>query len=203
MKKLMKRSFILSVLIIMILEMSIYAYENDVYKLEVPDTYEKSEFSNSAIFTKSSSGKANTILVYVKPAYGLKRDINAMTKSQIDELVSLLVDKSSQTEELVEQKKEKLAKSKAIKVRIKRNEKNDISYMDMYITVSDKHIVLVAFMAQDISDLDSIEYKNIKDSFILKEKTTNVTILKVVGIILVIGVITLILKKRAKVNKET
>lgn len=201
MKKLMKRSFILSVLIIMILEMRIYAYENDIYKLEVPDTYEMSEFSNSAIFTKSSSGKANTILVYVRASAGLKKDISAMTRSQIDELVSSLVDKSSGTEELLEQKKEKLGKAKAIKVRIKRTEQNDTSYMDMYVTVSDKHIVLVAFMAGDISDLDSSEYKEIKKSFRMKEKTTNVTILKVAVIIVVVGVIALRLRKRNNVSK--
>lgn len=203
MKKLMKKSFILSILIIIMLQISVYAYENDIYKLEVPDTYEKSEFSNSAIFTKSSLGKANTILVYVRPSAGLKKDISAMTKSDIDELVSLLVDKNGGKEELLEQKKEKLGNSKAIKIRIKRAEQNDTSYMDMYVTVSDKHIVLVAFMAEDISDLDSTEYKNIKKSFKMKERTTNVTILKVAGIVVVIGVMALVLKKRINMSKES
>ena len=185
MKKLLK-IFIISIMIMFELSMNVCAYETDVYKIDIPSDYMSMGYSGMDLFYKSEN---TGIMILTVESKGLKKDIGAMSNSDVKELVQ---DIFGYGNNILSQRKEKLGKAQAIKVRVL----EDDTYMDMYITVSDKHIVATTFIAESEAELDSREFKEIKKSFKMKEGTTNVTILKIVFIIIV--VVGLLLKFRKK-----
>ena len=177
---------IISIIIIFLLSTSIFAYETDVFKIDIPDDYMSMGYSGMDIFYKTEN---TGIMILTIEAGGLKKDIGSMSNSEVKELVQ---ETFGYGENILSQRKDKLGKSKAIKARVL----SDETYIDTYITVSDKHIVLVNFTAENEEDLDSSEYKEIKKSFKMKEGTTNVTIIKfVIGIIIIVSLILKFKKK--------
>lgn len=177
---------IISIIIIFLLSTSIFAYETDVFKIDIPDDYMSMGYSGMDIFYKTENTE---IMILTIEAGGLKKDIGSMSNSEVKELVQ---ETFGYGENILSQRKDKLGKSKAIKARVL----SDETYIDTYITVSDKHIVLVNFTAENEEDLDSSEYKEIKKSFKMKEGTTNVTIIKfVIGIIIIVSLILKFKKK--------
>ena len=146
---------------------------------------ELKDYTNTYIIQDENTG----IMILTIEAGGLKKDIGSMSNSEVKELVQ---ETFGYGENILSQRKDKLGKSKAIKARVL----SDETYIDTYITVSDKHIVLVNFTAENEEDLDSSEYKEIKKSFKMKEGTTNVTIIKfVIGIIIIVSLILKFKKK--------
>ena len=143
---------IISIIIIFLLSTSIFAYETDVFKIDIPDDYMSMGYSGMDIFYKTEN---TGIMILTIEAGGLKKDIGSMSNSEVKELVQ---ETFGYGENILSQRKDKLGKSKAIKARVL----SDETYIDTYITVSDKHIVLVNFTAENEEDLDSSEYKEIK-----------------------------------------
>ena len=81
-------------------------------------------------------------------------------------------------------KKSKLGKEKAIKVVLK---DDDNDYYEIYILLSNKYVYMVAFTANSQLDLDNADYKMVKDSFKLKDMTTNPTVVYILGAVIVMG----------------
>lgn len=183
-----KLIYIIGVIIITIcmLAVNVYAYENSTFKIDLPSDYKEMSYEGLYMFVKSED---SGIVIYSIESEGLKKDLSSMSESEVEELIDgVLKDDIN----ILQQKKEKLGNAKAIKARAE----NDDSYLDMYIVVSDKHILLIAFTAASEAELDSEEYLEIKDSFEMKEKTTNTTLINV-GIA-VVAAIALVLKFRRK-----
>lgn len=91
-------------------------------------------------------------------AKGLKKDFSTMSQSDVEDILKYFDGGADDDIVVLERKKEKLGKSKAIKARIEMEEK----YADVYIVTSDKHIVIVYFVAPTLLDLNSEEVKKIK-----------------------------------------
>ena len=143
------------VILLCVFTINVYGYKNEVYKIDVPSDYEELSYDDSVIFSKSEN-LGITILTY--KSEGLKKDFNIMSKSEIiNKLFGYNTD-------IIDKGKEKLGKSKAIKARVKSSD----AYMDIYIVVSDKHILLVNFISDDEVYLDSQEFTDIKKSFKMK-----------------------------------
>lgn len=176
------------IIVTLLLSVNVYAYENEIFKIEVPADYVEMSYSGLYTFVKSEE---KGIVVYAFESAGLKKDISAMSQSDVEELIGELI---SDDVTILEQEKEKLGKSKAIKARVKDEE--DSTYMDMYIVLSDKHILFVCFTAATEAELDDIEYLEIKASFKMKEKTTNATLVKAGIFVLACGGVVLKAKRR-------
>lgn len=78
----------------------------------------------------------------------------------------------------------KLGKEKAVEVILS----EDGDYMDLYILASNKYIYMVNFVGKSQADLENTDYAMIKNSFRLKDATTNFKVLYMVGIIIVIAI---------------
>lgn len=176
MKKLMYTGIIMLIMIF-ILATNVYAYENSTFKIDLPSDYSEMSYGGLHMFIKNED---TGIIIYTVEAAGLKKNISTMTKSEVKELVEELLEENVT---ILDQGKEKLGKSKAIKARAM----NDEEYIDIYIVVSDKHILLILFRAPSEAELDTTEYLEIKKSFKMKERTTNTTLIRVI-ILVVIGV---------------
>lgn len=166
---------IFTILTICILTTNIYAYENDIFKIDLPSDYAEMSVSGVYIFTKNEE---KGIIIHSVDSVGLKKNISTMSKDDVEELIDIVL---KDDVNILEQKKEKLGKAKAIKARAE----NDGDYLDLYIVVSDKHILLVMFTAPTEAELDNEEYLEIKDSFKMKERTTNATFVKILGVLAV------------------
>ena len=181
--------FFLSIVLVLMLEMNVYGFENETYKIDIPSDYQELSSRGTAVFAKTDH---TGITIFSIESSGLKKDINTMSQSEINEILNKLFGYKTQ---VLSKGKEKLGKSKAIKARVK----SEDSYMDTYIVVSDKHVLLIAFIAKDELTLDSQEFASIKKSFKMKEKTTNVTLLRGGMVFLAIGgTVVRYIKKRRK-----
>ena len=165
------------VIIMSSLTINVYGYENETYKIDVPNEYKEIESNGSCIFSKS---KNLGIVILSVEANGLKKDFNTMSRTEMNQTLDRLFGYSTN---IINKEKEKIGSSKSIKARLKSSN----SYMDVYIVTSDKHIMLIGFIAPTEDELDSQEYDTIKKSFKMKEKTTNVTLLCIVIYALAIG----------------
>ena len=116
-----------------------------------------------------------------------------MSKSEINDLVSKI---TGYRTEVITQGKEKIGDSKAINVRVKSRTSGE--YMDIYIVVSDKHVLLVDFLAKSEAELDNAEFIKIKRSFKMKEKTTNVTVIRFLEFVIIVGGIGFVIYKNLK-----
>lgn len=81
-------------------------------------------------------------------------------------------------------RKAKLRKEKAVEIILS----EDGNYMDLYILASNKYIYMVSFIGKSQADLDNTDYVMIKDSFRLKDATTNFKALYILGVIVVIAI---------------
>ena len=168
----------IGILLMFLLTICVYGFENEIYKIDIPNTYTSDTYLGSSMFTKD---KDTGIIILSVKSEGLKKDFSTMSKTEMNEIIDKLVGYKT---DIIDRKKEKLGKSKSIKARLK---SKDSGYVDMYIVVSDKHVLLVGFIAPYESDLDSQEFKSIKKSFKMKERTTNATLIRVGGFLLVAG----------------
>ena len=175
MKKLMS-ILMIGVTAVLLLTINVYGYENEIYKIDVPSDYKELGYQGSSVFSKSED---IGITIFSKKSEGLKKDFNTMTDSEVNEIIDTLFGYKT---DIISKGKEKLGKSKSIKARVKSSD----SYMDVYIVVSDKHILLIGFLAPSEAELDSQEFTSIKKSFKMKEKTTNTTLLRG-GLLLLAG----------------
>ena len=171
----MKRIIIIIILITIIMiscsVITVYGFENDIYKIDLPDDYESLSTKSISAFVKNESDGDIGICIYSIESIGLKKDFSTMSKYEVKELLGTVMKDDI---DVVETNKEKLGKSKAIKARVK----DDDSYFDFYIVTSNKHILLIAFSAPTIEELDNEEFVAIKKSFKMKEWSTNATLVK-------------------------
>ena len=171
----MKRIIIIIILITIIMiscsVITVYGFENDIYKIDLPDDYESLSTKSISAFVKNESDGDIGICIYSIESIGLKKDFSTMSKYEVKELLGTVMKDDI---DVVETNKEKLGKSKAIKARVK----DDDSYFDFYIVTSNKHILLIAFSAPTIEELDNEEFAAIKKSFKMKEWSTNATLVK-------------------------
>ena len=170
--------FLVCLFFIFALTQTVFGFENDIYKIEVPSNYTKIDYKDSCIFTNSNDMGITVICV---ESSGIKKDINTMSRVETKEVIDSLFDSDT---EILDQGKDKLGKAKALKARVKTSD----SYMDVYIVPSDKHVILAGFVSTTESKLDSEEFKTIKNSFVLKEKLTNVTLIRVGGFIVIAAI---------------
>ena len=179
MNKLIRIS-IISIMMIFFLTLNVCAFENEIYKMNIPSEYASMSYAGMDVFTK---GEEYGVVIYSFEAVGLKKNLSTMPKSEVNELLGKVISKDAK---IIEQSKEKLGKAKSIKARVLHEE----SYMDVYIVVSDKHILLISFVAPNQSELDSEEYLEIKKSFKMKERTTNANLVKFgIGAVAVVGAV--------------
>ena len=112
---------------------------------------------------------------------GLKKSVWNIEQSDLDKIISYL---SIGANVISTDRKAKLGKEKAIKVIIE----EDDNLLEVYILASNKYIYMVTFVGNSKSDFDNEDYKMIKESFKLKDRTTNPIVIYILIIVLCIGI---------------
>ena len=193
--KCIKYSLVTMFIILAIFTTSVYAYENDTYKIEVPNDYFEMGNDDVKMFMKDAS---NMIFIYSIESKN-NIDISSMSNDEIKEFISNFQSGNNTNMVITGKEQTKLGKTKALHI----SAQQDGEYADMYLMSSNKHIVGVSFIAQNKADLESDEINSIKDSFEMKEKyIDSKTIAETIGkVAAVLTVIIIIIKKKRNKDK--
>ena len=172
--------FITVFTLLLIMATNVYAYENSIYKIEVPSNYFEMGTDSLKIFMKDSS---NTIMVYSIDSKN-DRDIASFSDSELEEFIKQVQQESTSKLQIIDKEKGKLGNAKAIHLSVQENS----IYGDMYIMTSNKHMVMVAFFCENRENLRSDEFVKIKDSFKFKEGFFDMgKILTYAGVVIIIA----------------
>ena len=176
MTKRVSKIILLILSVIVILMPNALAYEDDIFKFDIPDSYVKIENNRFYIFKDSNSERG--IIIYTLEDHDMKKSVWDIKDSDFDRLVSYL---SLGGTTLSKNKKAKLGKEKAAEAIIA----SDGTYVDIYLMASNKYIYMVCFVGESQNELNHQDYQMVKKSFKLKDHTTNPTVIY----ILIIGII--------------
>lgn len=194
--KCIKYSLVTMFIIMVIFTTSVYAYENDTYKIDIPNDYLEMGSDAVKMFMKDMS---NMILIYsIESSNNI--DISEMTNDEIKEFISNFQSENNTNMVITGKEQTKLGKTKALHI----TAQQDGEYADMYLMSSNKHIVGVSFIAQNKADLESEEINSIKDSFSMKEKyIDSKTIAETIGkVAAVLTVVIIIMNKKRNKDKK-
>lgn len=170
----------------------VFGYSNELFKFDLPEGYGSVEYQNTYIFAKTDDSSRG-LIVMAKEDSGLKKSVWNVDDSDLNKIVRSF---SLGSNVIETEKKAKLGKEKAIRFLLE----SDGDYIEMYILASNKYIYAVMFAGKSQSDFDNDEYKMIKKSFKLKDRTTNPTVIYVLVAVAAIGIKPLI--KFLKARKE-
>lgn len=159
---------------------SVLAYSDDLFKFDLPSSYANLSYDGMNVFVDAENPERG-IMIFARKDSGLKKSVWNIDDSDLNSLLRIL----GRGYNIIEtNKKSKLGKEKAVNVVLK----DATGYFDIYILASNKYIYMVTFTGTSESELENDDYKMIKKSFKLKDRTTNPTVIYILIAIVGIGI---------------
>lgn len=180
MKRKVVEILFLFVMIITIMVSSSFAYSDDLFKFDLPSSYTNVTYQGMYVFSDTNN-KDRGVVIYAKENRDIKKSVWDIDQSDLKDVIRSL---SYGANVVKTEKRAKLGKEKAVEVILS----EDGDYMDMYILASNKYIYMVIFTGTSQAELENSDYNMIKDSFKLKDATTNFRLLYILGVIIVIAI---------------
>lgn len=169
-----------------------FGFSDDLFEFNLPDNYANMSYQTMYIFSDTNnSGRG--LVIQARADSSVKKSVWDIDKSDLDKLVSSL---SYGTNVINTNRRAKLGKEKAVELVIS----SDGDYIDMYILASNKYIYAVIFTGKSEEELNNSDYKMIKDSFKLKDHTTNFRALYIIFLVIAIGISFLYKNKKGSFN---
>lgn len=179
MKKTIK-TLILIFIIMIILGKSSFGYEDELFEFDLPSNFVNMSYKDMYMFTDVESGGDRGFVIYKYENHDLKKSVWDIDDNDLKTLSLYL---GSNVSVISTQKRAKLGKEKAIKFILK----NSSGYSESYILASNNYFYIVMFIGTSTTELNNSDYMTIKDSFKLKDPTTNYNaVFTILGIIIVI-----------------
>jgi len=171
----------------------ILAYSDELFDFDLPTTYGNMSYNNMYVFVNAENENRGMV-IYAHEDPGLKKSVWHIEDSDLDRIIGYLEMGSNIVEK---DDRAKLGKEKAIKVILE----DDGEYLEVYILASNKYIYMVTFIGISKQELNNEEYKMIKKSFKLKDKTTSPIAIYIVIAAIVIGIKVFIsMRKNKSIN---
>lgn len=152
------------------------AYSTDTYTVDVPNEYtlDISSTDDLAIFSKNTQNKQPNFNVNVNPNNGT--NVNQMTESDImdssNQLLTKLTSTYNMPVDIIKKEKTKINDYDAVLISLKWNSKEKLGYyvyQNQYMFTSKNNIYTITFSADKTQDLNSLESKNIINSFVISD----------------------------------
>ncbi len=191
MRKKMIGILVLTICILMTIMSNTLAYSDDIFECDLPISYTNEKYQNTNMFTDSNI-KNRGFVIMAQENFKIKKSVWDIEESDVKQLVNTM---AKDAEVIDTNKRAKLGKEKAVELIVM----DDGSYMDLYLLASNKYIYSVVFIGNSREDLKNEDYEMIKDSFKLKDKTTNFKLIYI--IIIVISVIISIYIKLKRIGR--
>lgn len=156
----------------------VLAYSDELFEFDLPQSYGQMIYKTMYLFPDSNNSDRG-MAIYAYESAGLKKSVWDIDD---DDLNKIIKNYSNDVNVLTTDKKAKLGKEKAIKM----NMQLDDTYAETYILASNNYIYMVLLTGNTLDDLNNPDYKMIKDSFNIKDSSTDPKLIYF-GIFLVIG----------------
>lgn len=174
---------------------SVLAYSDDLFKFDLPSSYGNLSYNNMYVFADTENENRG-MMIYTYEDKGLKKSVWDIEESDLNTITRYLGVGSNV---IKKDKKAKLGKEKAVNIVME----EDNEYVDIYILASNKYIYMVVFIGNSQAELSNEDYETIKESFKLKDRTTNPTIIYILIVAAGIGIRCFIkFKKQNKINRK-
>ena len=167
-------------------------YEDELFKFDLPSNFANISYQEFYMFADTTAPQGRGFMIYAYKDTGIKKSV-----WDIDDLdLEMLIRRLGYGVNIIKKdKREKLGKEKAVKVTISESGK----YGEIYILASNNYVYMVMFIGDSLSDLNSSDYQTIKDSFELKDATTNFkAVYIIVSIVIIIVSFAIATKRRNK-----
>lgn len=165
------------------------AYEDELFEFDLPSNYANMSYQSVYIFGDTSGNSNRGFIIYVYENDEMKKSVWDISDDDLDYLIRKL---GYSVTVINTDKKAKLGKEKAVKI----TATDSGEYADMYILASNHYLYMVMFLGDSQADLNSADYEMVKDSFKLKDATTNYKAIFIIGFIVIIVVVTLFSARR-------
>ena len=179
---------LLIVLIMFMLMTNSLGFEDELFKFDLPSNFANMSYQNMYIFGDTSEDSDRGFMIYANENSNMKKSVWDIDDNDLDDLVKKLGYSATVVDT---NKRAKLGKEKAVEVIVTDGEE----YMDMYLLASNKYIYVVMFMGESQADLSNSDFQTVKNSFELKDRTTNFRVVFLI-IAIAIAVIIVIFKNR-------
>lgn len=197
MKNILKTSLIISILLI-ICSTNVLAYADELFKFDLPDTYKEQESGDEdTLIFVDTKNEARGIVISKQKDKGLKKSVWDIEDSDLDRIVRTM---SYGSEVVDKDKKAKLGKEKAVKIILRNSLFGEEQYLEMYLIASNNYVCAIAFTGESEADLDCEDYKMIKKSFKLKDRSTNPVAIFIIIALVGVGIRFWITNKKQKNN---
>ena len=164
------------------------AYEDELFKFDLPSNFANMSYQNIYFFADTSGDSNRGFMIYAYENSEMKKSVWDIDDNDLDDLLRNL----GYSAEVVDtNKRAKLGKEKAVEVIVTDGE----AYMDMYLLASNKYIYVVMFVGESRADLSNSDFQTVKNSFKLKDRTTNFRMVFLI-IAIVIAVIIVIFRNK-------
>lgn len=188
-KRIVEILFLFVIMMIITISNSL-AYSDDLFEFDLPDGYGNVTYQGMYVFSDANN-EDRGVVIYASENTDIKKSVWEIDQSDLDKTIRLL---SGDSSIIKTEKRAKLGKEKAVEVILS----DDGDYMDLYILASNKYIYMVTFMGTSQAELENTDYAMIKNSFRLKDATTDIRLFFVIGIMLLIGIGIFISYRRTK-----
>lgn len=179
MKKIIGSLFLMIVIVFTTLS-NCFAYSDELFDFDLPESYINVAYQNMYVFTDSKNEKRGFI-IYAREDRNIKKSVWDIDRADMEKLVRSF---SRGAKVVRTEKRAKLGKEKAVEVLLS----SEGNYIDLYILASNKYIYMVTFMGENETDLENTDYTMIKKSFKLKDATTNFRLLYIIIAIIAIAI---------------
>jgi len=189
----LNRIFLLFILFSILAITNVLAYEDDLFKFDLPDNYKNMSYNNELVAFVNENNEDLGIIIAIHEDKGLKKSVWDIEESDLNTFTNLLFTK----DQIIEiEKRSKLGNEKAIKYIVGDEE----LYMELYVLASNKYVYIVTFTGKTISDLSNPDYRQMQKSFKLKDSTTDANVVYML-VFIAITVISIIIKSK-KASKQ-
>lgn len=184
--------FLIFMFIVIFAINNVLAYEDELFKFDLPSTYRNFSYNNQIFYFINTKDKNKGIMIWAVPDSSMKKSVWDIDEADVRKITNKLGSASTVSVD----KKAKLGKEKALKYIFK----EEGSYFETYIIASNKYVYIVAFTGATKSELSSNEYMTVKNSFKLKDSTTNWNVVRIL-VIIAIGSIGMIIRNKKRAYK--
>lgn len=187
-----KKSIVTIFLIIAILFafiISCLAYEDELFEFDLPSNFANMSYQDIYMFADTTAEEGRGFLIVTEENTDMKKSVWDIDDDDLDMVIRRM---GYSVTVIDKDKRAKLGKEKAIKITVMESG----HYADMYILASNHYLYMVMFLGDSQADLNSADYEMVKDSFKLKDATTNYKAIFIIGFIVIIVVVTLFSARR-------
>lgn len=187
-KKVLVTIFLIIVIMFAFIE-TCFAYEDELFEFDLPSNYANMSYQSFYIFGDTSGNTERGFMIYAYENSEIKKSVWDIDEYDINKLVRQLGYGSTVVST---DRRAKLGKEKAVEIILR----DGSNYIDIYIMASNKYIYMAMFFGETQAELSNPDYEMIKNSFKLKDATTNYKAIFTVGFIILIIVVTLFSSRR-------